>query len=125
MTANIIVPAATRSGSSTAVRRNSVARAAVEASAAISRPVDILATTRAGAGRPAGTRRRSADLAWPTWKNIASAARNAAAQPVVAVSTARPVPPSSFAASAIGSAATHTNTTGIRIRTTRFTGLRP
>jgi len=46
------------------------------------------------------------------------------AQPAVAVCTETPIPPSSVAASAIGPAATTTNTTGTSTTISRLTGLR-
>jgi len=94
--------------------------------AASTSPVSSRAATMVRAGIPATTSRRSVSRAAATWKYIATPARNPAAHPAVAVSTGGPppAPPSSFAASASGPAATSTNVTGTRTRVSRLTGLR-
>jgi len=106
------------------VRTANASRAAAETPAASSRPVTSRAVTSRRAGRPVSTTRRSVARADRVWKYMATPARNAAAQPAVAVCTDTPIPPSSFAASAIGPAATSTNTTGTSTTTSMLTGLR-
>ncbi|MFF5188033.1 hypothetical protein ACFY30_30450 [Streptomyces sp. NPDC000345] len=100
-------------------------RAAAVAISARARPVAMRAATSREGASPARTKRRSAARAARIWKYMAIAAMNPAAQPAVAVCTAGPPgPPSSSAASASGRAATTTNTTGTRMSTSRFTGVR-
>src|SRR6266508_2702032 len=113
MMANISVPATTRTGASMPVRAASATTATAAASSARVSPVASRAKTRRVAGSPAMTTRRSTSRVAAVWKYIPIPARNAAAQPAVAVSTAGPPgPPSSFAASAMEPATTTTNTSG-------------